>query len=198
MFFFIATKRDPCKHRVCYMFPSNITKIRWIAIFLSPPSHPKWCFKPTKKEHVASPDDSRAILREQLPPRNRISDHKSLKFLGIRSFTCNTNKWPLQRTPASRHILRWWMGCSSTSSAWIEPKNLTPKKGDPRKKRDFEELGPRLKSATVGCFVPSIARGGEVGRSFCQGVWDGCIPEQWSFHPGHLLYKRDESSYPVT
>ena len=59
-------------------------------------------------------------------------------------------------------------------------KHLPPKKGDPRKKRDFEELGPRLTSATVGCFVPSIARGGEAGagRSFCQGVWDGCIPEQ--------------------
>ena len=61
-----------------------IKKLQW-------PSHPKWCFKPTQKEHVASPDDSRAILREQLPPRNCISDHKSLKFLGIRVFSCNTN-----------------------------------------------------------------------------------------------------------
>ena len=137
--FFIATKKDPCKHRVCYMFPSNLTKISWIAICLSPPSHPKWCFKPTKKEHVASPDDSRAILREQLPPRNCIRDHKSLKFLGIRVFSCITNDLYTNDPGINRHILRWWMGCSSTSSAWIEPTKI--KKPAAQKKAILERRG---------------------------------------------------------
>jgi len=58
----------------------------------------------------------------------------------------------IQTTPASSHILRWWMGCSSTSSAWIEPK----KQNTCRPKKAIHERRGTLKNWGQGSHPPLL------------------------------------------